>query len=198
MNMDKDRFLSTVKNHEMTIINDDGLNRHLRFKEPHTNNRYFDIVTWKGHLCITGDMGCAVYSRTEDMFDFFDTGEDLGINLRYWTQKEVATSIFGQNYNFDPTILPELLNEWKDNWIEDNDPSDEEIRDVEYEIERCEFGSMCEVSDFLYDPPEELEHIIDQDWWEYEFETVSVHHIWRLFAITYAVREYKKYKGELK
>lgn len=194
--MNKETFLKTVQNHTMTIINDDGVNRHLRFKEDGTNNRWFDIVTWKGHLCITGDMGCAVYTRLNDMFEFFDTGEDIGINVNYWTEKEVATSVFGKNYEFDSSVLPELLKEWRERWIEENDPTEEQIEDVEYELKDTDFGSMCEVSEFLHNPPEVLEHIIDQDWWENKFETVTGHHIWRLFAITYAVREYKKYKGE--
>ena len=194
--MNKDIFLQTVKNHKMTILNDDGVNRHLRFKQQDTCDRWFDIVTWKGHLCITGDVGCAVYARLNDMFVFFDTGEDIGINVNYWTEKEVATSVYGQNYEFDPTVLPELLKEWKELWIEESDPTKEQLKDVEYALEDTAFSSMCEVSEFLHNPPEELEPIIDQDWWEYNFETATVHHIWRLFAITYAVREYKKYKGE--
>ena len=28
----------------------------------------FDIVTWPGYLCYSGDMGCFVFTRLPDMF----------------------------------------------------------------------------------------------------------------------------------
>src|ERR1051326_8204576 len=64
-------FLRNVKAHEMTVLRDEGVDRHLRFKAPNTSNQYFDLITWRGSLCFTGDMGTFVFSRIPDMFEFF-------------------------------------------------------------------------------------------------------------------------------
>lgn len=68
-------FLEDIKNHKLNILKDDGLYRHLVFKRPCTNCCRFDIVTYPGYLVISGDMGCQVFSRLTDMFEFFRTDD---------------------------------------------------------------------------------------------------------------------------
>lgn len=65
----KDRFLRDIQEHELTVIRDDGVYRHLRFQKPGTSVMYFDLITWPGHLCFTGDMGSYLFSRVRDMCD---------------------------------------------------------------------------------------------------------------------------------
>ena len=86
-------FLDDVKNHQISIIKDDGLHRFIRFKRPDSTSYWFDLITWPGFLCISGDCGTYVFSRTEDMFDFFKMRDGdfnkkkdrlLNINPRYW------------------------------------------------------------------------------------------------------------------
>ena len=95
----KKRFLDDVKNHEIIIINNSDLHRHIRFKEPTTTNCYFDLITWPGHLCYTGDMGTYVFQRTTDMFAFFRQNygryHELKINPQYWAEKCISESRFG-------------------------------------------------------------------------------------------------------
>lgn len=85
----KEQFLADVKDHVMEIIRDDGLCRHIRFKRPGSYCMHFDLVTWRGHLCYTGDMGTYVFSRLDDMFEFFRGGE-RNIDYSYWAQKVLA------------------------------------------------------------------------------------------------------------
>lgn len=97
-----DRFLREISRHEMHVLRDDGIHRHLRFKRSDSSAMSFDIVTWPDHLCYTGDMGTFVFSRLEDMFQFFrrevpsndqqGQGEDArelfrNVDLRYWAEK---------------------------------------------------------------------------------------------------------------
>ena len=87
-------FLKDVAAHEMEILRDDGVYRHIRFKKPGTWCMHFDLVTWPGYLAYSGDMGCYVFSRLNDMFEFFRTdreylqrdGRQLCINLCYWSE----------------------------------------------------------------------------------------------------------------
>jgi hypothetical protein len=91
----EERFLGDVKDHVMTIVRDDGrAGRHIRFKKPGTMCMHFDVITWPGYLCYTGDMGTYVFRRLEDMFEFFRTSSkhsrqdrQLFINPAYWGEK---------------------------------------------------------------------------------------------------------------
>lgn len=83
-------FLADVAHHQLTVLRDDGLYRHLRFSKPGSNDMRFDVVTWPGFLAYSGDMGCFVFERLDDMLAFFRrpyTGPGLTINERYWAEK---------------------------------------------------------------------------------------------------------------
>jgi hypothetical protein len=95
--LDEKRFLNDVASHKMTIEQDDGeVSRRLLFKKENGSSYWFRLVTWPGALCITGDMGTYVFSRTHDMFDFFIMDKNdfnsrpenqLNINRGYWAEK---------------------------------------------------------------------------------------------------------------
>lgn len=94
MTFASDYFERDIATHEMEVIRDDGVNRHLRFKRPGTMCMHFDLLTWPGYLCYTGDMGTYVFRRLHDMFQFFRRGENRGqyrIDLRYWAEKLEAS-----------------------------------------------------------------------------------------------------------
>jgi len=76
-------FNANMANHEMTILHEDGLYRHLRFRNPTNSFYWYDLITWPGSLTITGDMGTYTFRRVEDMFQFFRGY----INTGYWAEK---------------------------------------------------------------------------------------------------------------
>ena len=91
----EERFLSDIANHQMTVIRDDVVGRHIRFRRPSTICYGFDLITWPGHLCITGDLGTYVFQRLVDMFEFFRADpfyadrhpkQQLFINAGYWAR----------------------------------------------------------------------------------------------------------------
>jgi hypothetical protein len=86
----KARFASDTDEHVMTVLHDDGVYRHIRFKAPGTSFYWFDLVTWPGHLSVTGDMGSYTFARVQDMFTFF-YGHD--INPGYWGEKVIAGEV---------------------------------------------------------------------------------------------------------
>jgi hypothetical protein len=67
----QEQFLKEVSTHQFTVLHESGLYRHLRFKRPGTGIMHFDIVTWPGYLAYSGDMGCFVFQRLDDMLEFF-------------------------------------------------------------------------------------------------------------------------------
>lgn len=48
-------FLSDVADHRMHVLLDQGIHRHLRFQQPHSSVYWFDVVTFPGGLCYTGE-----------------------------------------------------------------------------------------------------------------------------------------------
>lgn len=124
---DEARFLGDVERHEMTVIRDEGVNRHIRFKRPGTSAYYFDLITWQGHLCFTGDMGTFVFSRTDDMFDFFRMDDHdwnknpngLSINPGYWSEKVLAEDRNSGIEAWDEEEFTRRVNEYRVNWMRD-------------------------------------------------------------------------------
>lgn len=66
----KARIVNDLASHTITIRHEDGLYRHYRCSNGGSSNMYFDIVTWPGSLCFTGDMGDYLFQRTDDMIEF--------------------------------------------------------------------------------------------------------------------------------
>jgi hypothetical protein len=88
----------SIRAHEMTVLHDDGLYRHLRFRSPDSGFYWFDLITWPGNLTINGDAGTYTFARVTDMFEFF-RGE-RGINPGYWAEKvpsETRTKVYSED-----------------------------------------------------------------------------------------------------
>jgi hypothetical protein len=85
-----ERFEKHTAYHWMDIVRDDGENRHIRFQQRGTGVYHFDIITWPGKLCITGDCGTFVFRRLPDMFEFFRSTQRGRINAQYWAEKVIA------------------------------------------------------------------------------------------------------------
>lgn len=83
------RFARDTAGHQMTVLHDDGLYRHLRFSSRPTSygEYWFDLITWPGCLTVRGDYGEAyTFIRLPDMFEFFRSKSGR-INPDYWVQK---------------------------------------------------------------------------------------------------------------
>lgn len=190
----KEMFLDDVKNHKkMIILRDDGLYRHIIYKQPKSNNMYFEIITWPGYLAYTGDMGSFMFSRLEDMFQFFRT-KDLEINTGYWAEKVKAESMFGNG------IREFNVDEFKDNILlfvkeqldldEKSKIPDKIMDELEYLLSsEDEWECVSAVRDF------ESEEIDFTDFWEINNYRKTYYFVWCCYAITWAVSEYDKFKS---
>lgn len=87
------RFRGDTANHEMAVLHDDGVYRHVRFAQPDQRGYWFSLTTWPQKLVINGSVGTYVFSRMEDMFEFFRDSCPTGVpNFSYWAEKIVAGS----------------------------------------------------------------------------------------------------------
>lgn len=80
----RSRFTKDTQDHQMTVLLDQGVYRHIRFAQPGSSTYAYTLTTFPGSLVVAGDMGEWVFSRLHDMFEFF-RGD--GINPSYWAEK---------------------------------------------------------------------------------------------------------------
>lgn len=200
-------FLNEVREHQIIVIRDDGVNRHLRFKRPNTSCMHFDLITWPGYLCYTGDMGTYVFRRLEDMFEFFRTdansdwlkskGLTLGINLSYWGEKLEAIDRGDGFRNWSEDKFKARLREVFDQWVESElDPSKIDLawesveRDVIYAMEyggkehAYRSAMECKIND---------KHPF-QDFYEIDTDDYSHRFVWCCYALAWGIKSYDKNK----
>ncbi len=172
----------------MAILRDDGLYRHLRFRRPTTWAYGFDITTWPGYLCFSGDMGCYVFSRIPDMLEFFrdgrSDGQPLRVDLGYWSEKVQAMDRCGGLETYSPDRFREAIDRWLDDAGASHDlrmaVADEVLSradDGEHEAVRAAMG--FEHDGFQFDT-----------FWEVRVREPSVRIIWCCYALAWAVRKY--------
>lgn len=122
------RFLENTVDHEMSIIRDDGLYRHLRFmrseeagKDGWRSAYFYDLITWPGYLAIVGDAGDYLFSRIRDMFEFFELDRG-GINPDYWAEKLRGPGRHDEaSRNFSPDKFRACVLEWQRQVVEDGE-----------------------------------------------------------------------------
>lgn len=186
-------FMKSVAKHRMTVLANDGVYRHIRFQKPGTNVCSFEIITWPGHLCYTGDMGTFVFKRLEDMLEFFrdekaDVREKLYIDPDYWSEKCIAVCGTYGIEEYDAGRFVEAVNDY----LNDNDASDALRKAVNDEIlvmkDEGEDAAMRAVGDFTYkDENGEFEFT---DFHEYKITNYTYRFVWCCYALAWAIKMY--------
>ena len=185
----QEQFLKDVAAHKMRVLRDDGLYRHLRFSSG-SFNQQFDVLTWPGHLCYTGDMGTWVFQRIEDMFSFFRGNQ---INPSYWSEKVEAHDRISGTQQFSQEAFKSEVIERLDGWdIDANELGQvvDELRDEvfchenEYEAYSALYGfkSSCGRVEFNDDLP--------------DGKVYTRRYIWCCRAIVWAIQQYDASKQE--
>lgn len=192
----KEEFLRCVEKHEMEVLLDNGVYRHLRFKAPDTGNQHFHLVTFPGRLVYCGDMGSYLFERTTDMFGFFRR-PDHGINLSYWAEKVDATDRCDGTKEFSLDRAKEIVTEIVKEQAEYLDASkkakvDEELALLldEIDMDAHDLGDVMRVAnDFNSD-------VIDGDWfsdlWDYSTQEYTYRFQWACYAIAWGIEQYDK------
>jgi hypothetical protein len=190
------KFADNTSDHEMTIVRDDGLYRHLRFKAPRTSIYYFDLVTWPGYLAVVGDAGDWVFARASDMFEFFVPEGREGkteINPRYWSEKLVAPkSDAAETYSYE--AFCQHVQEWFKEIADDLTPA-----------EQADLGDA--VNDRLLSPyldavhSEHEAHVLLRDFdhhgirigdsWEWSLRDYTFSFLWCCHAVVWGISKYR-------
>lgn len=201
----KAQFLKDVANHKLSIIKDDGIFRHMALSQGCFEHR-FEITTWPNHLCISGDMGTYVFSRVEDMFQFFrNQDEDWGINPSYWEEKVLSQCKTDGTRQFDATKADKRLDEFYQWFIEDLDPDDEEdaqiilsaseaVKDFKESREDFEEDVIYRINNWDAD---DAGGMALEDFWDGWKDPFCYRFIWCCFAIVFAIRQYDEAAAQL-
>lgn len=219
----KDQFLRDVGEHCMTVLRDDGIERHLRFRKPGTGCYGFDLLTFPGHLLITGDCGSYLFRRLEDMFEFFRTdrkpADELHINPQYWSEKLLATDCSGSRGGAAKEFSKEKFEASIKRWFDEH--FEEEIReDVNPDEETSSHNSasialrkarrdetwseivssVLRCSDNEHEAlgaAMDFEHLgfRFQDFYEVDNRDYTFHFIWCAYAIAWGIKRYDEAKA---
>lgn len=189
------QFLKDVRKHGTTIMRDNGLYRHLRCQQPGTYVMGFDILTWPGYLAYTGDMGAYVFTRVEDMFEFFrndttiSSGEGtLHINPEYWSEKCVAAETSrGMDSDGIMAYSPERYRQAVRQWLEDREASHEVRRSAIRDLDmHASDGEVRAVEAAL-----EYDRIFD-GFSEIRLREYTHRFTWCCYALVWAISQFDK------
>ncbi|MEN2425959.1 hypothetical protein AA0N74_07955 [Chromobacterium vaccinii] len=192
----------------MAIIRDEGEYRHIRFQRPGDSAFYFDLHTWPGQLCFTGDMETFVFSRLRDMFDFFRLDQrhaksgEIRINRGYWAEKLLATPRRGHT-EFDDDKFRKVVNDYRRNmvrWARELGIRREDRRElwdavdsqVLSETDNGEHRAMIAAYDFVHSIGERDFQF--EDLFEHNFERYTFHFTWACYAIAWGIQQYDNAK----
>jgi hypothetical protein len=189
-----ERFAADTTSHQLIVLHDDGLYRHLRFAQPspHSWLCWFDLITWPGNLAIRGDCGSYMFARVDDMFEFFRGSR---INPGYWAEKTPGGTQSCRSYSrevFEQHVAERLADAEQDwpgitaAWKEANevdypdydmtyeDHAHEALRDFHYPLTASRDQRRFEFSDS----------------WEWDLREFDWTYLWCCYAIQRGIQQY--------
>ncbi|KYK14220.1 MULTISPECIES: hypothetical protein [Streptomyces] len=116
------RFARDTASHRMHVLHEDGLYRHLRFRNPDADGRApFDLITWPYNLVVkSGWTFHFDIDATPDMFVLFRRTAFPGeINPGYWAEKVRAGR--EEIEGFDPNLFEQQVKRYVVHSIRDGE-----------------------------------------------------------------------------
>ncbi|WP_406004376.1 hypothetical protein [Streptomyces sp. NBC_00987] len=151
-----ERFKRNTAAHQMTVLHEGGLYRHLRFETPGKHGAYaFELVTWPYNLVIKA--GWTFHfdiDATPDMFVLFrNTAFSGEINPGYWQEKVRAGR--DEIEGFDPNLFERQVKQYVVHSIRDGEAPRGIGAEVTREIFEMgdishEYGARAALEDFRY------------------------------------------------
>ena len=186
-----ERFLKDTQQHKIAIIKDESVYRHIRLSKGSFDGCY-DVLTWPGHLCITGDYGSYLFARIEDMFEFFRSKSgELKINPGYWDEKVLSESRFGGGVQeFSVEEFTKYVSEVVTDGIENEEEKAAMMEEID-DLLHCGDEYECNEAIANFDS----DKIDFTDFWEHDCKVYTFHFIWCLYAIVFAIQKYDELKA---
>lgn len=180
----KTRFDEDIKKHVITMKHDDGLYKHYLCQRPNDCFEWFEIITWPGKLCISGDMGSFLFARTENMVNFMS---DHIRSRSYIAEKCIAHE--NKIREFKKDIFYEQLDELiKDK--QSNETTYEEMNEIQEKIDEIKesfsyYESEYDAEKAMYESELFSDELPDCKYFTYHF-------LWCLHAIEWFCDNHNK------
>lgn len=192
------RFRKDTEDHVMRIRLDDGLYRHALFCRPQ-GSRYrsmywYELITTPGQLTIRGDMGTYVFSRLNDMFEFFRSGR--GINPGYWGEKLSAISTLSGYREYSQDVARKRIREYFDDRKHGIDDPDELWEDIDDEVLNDDvLADETQLRNALnwykYPDSAKKKTIFEfSDVWEWDLRDYTYHYLWCCHAVREGIAQW--------
>ena len=196
MSVTQESFLQDVAKHQITAARDEGMYRHVIFAQPGTYNQRFELLTWPGYLCYTGDMGTFVFRRIDDMFQFFRSdrpdddrdGPHLRINLQYWAEKLEAVDRCDGAKCWSEDKFRSVIEGYLERWNEEEPVSASLRQAVKDEV----LSRAGDGEHEAFRAANEFEHegFRFDDLWDHDFKEYTVRFVWCCYALAWGIRQY--------
>lgn len=197
-------FKRATAGHQMTVLHEDGVYRHLRFQTPGNGSSYgYDLITWPYNLTIRGGWTFTFsIDATEDMLELFRRTAFPGeINPGYWQEKVTAGR--DQIESFSEELLKKEIEDTVKQWEQDCPTSAAALREAvqehffgewsEYNLEYREEAHRA-LYDFSFTPegvkPGDWALCFD-GWSEWRLTDYSHGFLWSCHAIRHGVSLYE-------
>ena len=186
-----EQFWKDTARHQMTVLHEDGLYRHLRFSSRTTGygEYWYDLITWPGCLTVRGDYGDGyTFSRERDMIPFFRSRSGRRINAHYWSEKLDGGRSSAKSYS--PDLFRQLVVEHFTDAVQYSDAPrglGKAIRaeilnqDLHFEEEARSLLEAFEYKGFEF-----------HDVWEWNFHDYDRDFLWACYAIVAGIARYDR------
>ena len=206
-----DEFFIDINRHQLNIIQDDGVHRHIVLNRPGSSIYLFGLVTWPGHLTVYGDVGTMTFRRVHDMFDFFRTEHPngtLATSPDYWAGKSegLSGSARDQCFEWDAEGFELNVNQAFADWKERQEFDPEELEDPDSEAAQLVEERTSDINQILAESHNEDEamimvrdmdggyEIFGDEWWEVRAKRMRPSYLWLCNAIQWGIQQYDKKK----
>lgn len=186
-----DQFRADIAQHTIIVKRNDGLYRHLRCSRGGKYAHSFEVITWPGYLCYCGDMGCFVFTRLPDMFEFFRGRVTAMIDRDYIAEKAVAVDKPDGLRGFSEELFEAAVKADFESFTEDW--SEEDKARLWEEIDDCVLQAASDGPSAAIEAAMSMSHNgrdVCPDFYEHQLEEFTSRFVWCCYAIPWAIEQY--------
>lgn len=191
-----DQFIKDTRNHQLTIVKDAGVYRHLSCRSPEHDKLYaFEIITVPDLLLFHGDCGTFVFSRLYDMFQFFRSDSVRSdLSLGYWSEKIEAAPGGIDVMMYSQRLAEDSVQKRFNEWVRTQSLQGSELREAQNELDNGILPYCSSLDDLFSRIGLELECGYTFGIEDIQYRTLHPAVIWCMYAIVWAIRQYDKAK----
>lgn len=206
------RFRLESRDHEMKVLLNKELYRHVRFMNPKDSSYWFELVTTPGQLTFMGDGASFVFRRDQDMFGFFRMKNLEHVSVDYIAEK--CTSVLHRRDDlkaFDEDAFRKVLGEYVGYALDGTIPEEqadefraaiqEDIFDTYDTSDQHEAYRAVQEFEFRYGPKDKYNRPTETFQFEDAYEWFSASReydwwfVWACHAIVWGVGEFDRTMG---